>query len=216
MIFANTRRKPMKILFLVPIAVFLVFLPWFQGISVGLNNDVMIDGITTSSVVVMTITLVFSLISWCLISWAAKGLSLSGILIAIILGASIVIPFFDVLGPMAGVILGVVAGFLAFIFEQTIHHNRFAAITVIGLAITYVILTVLVLTSSQTSHVWDTDDGIGSWSGTAEGIEKSGFENFFDNNIGFVFFLVIVPSLIITQLIIREKKIMIIVLRKNN
>ena len=199
----------MKIFFLAPIAVFLVLLPLFQGSSGGLNNEVTVDGITKSSVIVMTITLVFSLISWCLISWAAKHISLSGVLIAIILGTSIVIPFLDVLGPMAGVILGVVAGFLAFIFEKMRYHNtrnRFAVITAIILASTYVVLTVLVLTVTQTSHTWDTGDGIGSWTGTAEGIEKSGFENIFNNNIGFVFFLVIIPSLIITQLIIRERK----------
>ena len=198
----------MKILFLTPIAVFLVLLPWFQGFSGGLNNEVMADGITKNSVIVMTITLVFSLISWCLISWAAKHLSISGVLIAIILGASIVIPFLDVLGPMAGVILGVVAGFLAFIFEKMKYHNtrnRFTVIAVIILVSTYVILTVLVLAVTQTSHAWDTGDGIDSWTRTAEGIEKSGFENFINNNIEFVFFLVIIPSLIITQLIIRER-----------
>ena len=195
----------MKTKLLIIIAVFLVLLPWFQGLSLGINNEVMVDGVTTSAIIVMTITLIFSLISWSLFSWASKNFSPLGVPLAIISGASIVIPFLQVLGPMTGVIIGIVAGFVAFMLQKTINtKNRPIVIAGITLASTYFVLFILVL-AVQDSYIWDTGEGIGSWTGTAEGVEESGFDNVF-NNIGFGFFLVIIPSLIITELILRGKK----------
>ena len=198
----------MKTRLLIPIAVFLVLLPWIQGLSTGINNEVMVDGITTSAVIVMAITLAFSLISWALFSWATKNITFSGIFLAIILGVSLVIPFLQVLGPMAGILVGIVAGFVAFLFQQKMKHtakNRPILLASTTLVVSYVILIMIVLTVSQTSHVWNTDNGIGSWRGTTDEIEESIFYNIFNSDIEFVFFFAIVPSLIITYRMLGEK-----------
>ena len=73
-------------------------------------------------------------------------------------------------------------------------------IAVLTLAAAYLALILLVL-AAQSSH-----SGIDSWSGTAEGIEESGFDNIFNNGIGFAYFLVIIPSLAATVLALRVGK----------
>lgn len=198
----------MKTVLLIPIVVFLVSLPWLQGLNIGINNEVMVDGVTTSAIVVITTTLSLSLISWALFSWASKSITSSGVLLAIISGASLVIPFLQVLGPMAGIMVGMVAGFVAFMLQKKMKepaNNRPVVIASTTLGSTYIVLIMIVLTVSQTSHVWDTGDGVGSWTGTAEDVEESGFDNLFNNGIGFAFFFATIPSLIITELIIGRK-----------
>jgi Amt family ammonium transporter len=199
----------MRVTFLISITTFLVLIPWAQGLSVGTNNEVTVDGITTSAFIVMAITLTFSLISWFLFSWASKSIALSGALLAIISGAFLVIPFLQVLGPMAGIMVGIVTGFVAFMLQKKMNdgaRNRPVIIAGSILGSAYVVLIIIVLTTSQISHVWDTGDGVGSWTGTAEGAEKTGFSNVFGNNIGFVFFFATIPCLIITELVIRRKR----------
>ena len=194
---------------LVTAAIFLVGSPWFHGLSFGLSNEVMIDGMTVSATIVITVTLAFSLASWSLLSWASKSnIALPGALLGIISGASLVNPFLQVLGPMAAVIVGVVAGFVAFMLQQkmnTPEKNRplMVALTTLGAA--YFVLSIIVLAVNG-PHIWDTSNGIGAWSGTPEGMERSGFDNVFGNNIGFESFLVVIPALIITVLVIRREK----------
>ena len=199
----------MKTRFLIPIATFLLLLPWIQGLNTGINNGVMVDGITTSAVIVMTITLVFSLISWIMFSWASGNIIFSGVLLAIISGASLVIPFLQVLGPMAGILIGIVAGFVAYMFQQKLKdtaNNRPVWIASATLVVSYAMMIMVVLMTSQVSHVWDTGDGIGSWSGTINEIEESIFYNVFNNDIEFLFFFAIVPSLIIMWTVIGKRK----------
>lgn len=198
----------MKTGFLIIIATFLVLLPWFQGINVGFNNEVMVDGITVSAIIVMTITLVSSLATWCALSWATKNIRLHGILLAIISGSSIILPFLQVLGPMAAIMVGITGGFAAFMLQKKMldpAKNRPVVISGITFAAAYFALTILVL-SAQSSHIWDTGDGIGAWEGTPEGIEEKEFDNILANNIKFGFFFVIIPSLIATGLITRTRK----------
>ena len=77
-------------------------------------------------------------------------------------------------------------------------------VAAVTLAATHLALTLLIL-SAQSSHAWDTGDGIGTWTGTAEGIEERGFENAFNNGIGFVYLTVTVPSLAATVWVIQRK-----------
>ncbi|QLH06143.1 hypothetical protein [Nitrosopumilus ureiphilus] len=198
----------MKTRFLIIIAILLVLLPWISGLEFGINNQVMVDGITISATVVMSITIVFSLVSWFLFSWASKNIKFAGVLLSIITGASLVIPFTQVLGPMTGVIVGVVAGFAAFMLQKKMMppaKNQSLIIATITIVATYFVLIMIVLVS-QTTPLWDAGNGIGAWTGTAEMMEETGFDNILNNNIGFVFFLVIIPSLIITGWVIQDKK----------
>lgn len=189
------------------VAIFLVLLPWFQNISVGVN-EVMVDGITVSAVIVMTITLTFSVISWSLFAWAYKKISLTGVLLGIISGACLVIPFLQVLGPMAGVIVGVVAGFVAFMFQKTMDSttNRPVVIVAITLAAAYAVLILMVLSANvHSSTLWDTGGGVGAWTGTVEKIESPRLDHVVKTSIGFTFFVAIISSLIMTARIMQRK-----------
>lgn len=57
----------------------------------------------------------------------------------------------------------------------------------------------------QVPGAWDTGDGIGYWSGTAEGMES---QNVFliKESLGFIFFFIIIPSFVILGIIIKGKR----------
>lgn len=195
-----------KIPVLAVVAAFLLLVPWVGMLDFG---RIGVDGIAISAVAVMTLAVFSSMTSWSVLSWASKSLRPAGILLSVITGASLVIPFIEVLGPMAAVVVGIVAGFSAFMLQKKMAdpaRKYPVAIAAATLAAAYLALILLVL-SIQSSHVWDTGDGIGSWSGTVEGIEESGFGNILNSGIGFVYFLVIVPSLAATVLVFRAGKI---------
>ncbi|MDH3340993.1 MAG: hypothetical protein OEL84_06885 [Nitrosopumilus sp.] len=197
----------MKTRFLIIIAAFLMLLPWFQGFDIGMNNEVMMDGITTSAIAVMIITIIFSLVSWFLFSWASKNIKFTGIPLSIITSASLVIPFLQVLGPMAAVIIGVVAGFTAFMLQKKITspaENKFLLVATVTIVVTYSVLITMILVT-QTNSIWDTGDGIGAWTGTAKLLKNPGVYTILRNHVGFAFFLAIILSLIITGLIVRKK-----------
>ena len=164
----------MKTRLLIIIAVFVVLIPWIKGLEFSMNNQVMADGITISAITVMTITVVFSIMSWFLFSWASRNIKFMGISLSVIAGASLVIPFLQVLGPMAGVVVGVVAGFTSFMIQKKVvdsTQNTSVVIAAITIVATYFVLTLMVLAVQTSTHVWDTGDGIGAWTGTADGIE---------------------------------------------
>jgi len=193
----------MKTRLLIIIAVSLVLIPWIRGFNFNPYNGIMIDGITVSAVVIMSITTILSLLSWFLFSWASKNIKPAGIPLSIITGVSLIMPFIGNLGPMAGIIVGIVAGFAAFMLQKKMVNStshKPLIIAAITMGATYFVLILMILAVQSDSN------GIGEWTGTAEGIEEKGFDNIFNNNIGFIFFLMIIPSLIITGLIIRDKK----------
>ena len=199
------RRIPI----LAVIAAFLLLVPWAGMLD--FNPDrIQIDGIATSAVIVMTLAVLFSMVSWSVLSWASKSIKPTGILLSVITGAALIIPFIQVLGPMAAVPVGVAAGFSAFMLQKKAvdpTRNRPVMVAAATLTAGYLILAILVL-AVQGSHVWDASDGIGSWSGTPEGIEASGFDDVFNNGIGFAHLLVIIPSLAATGLVLRKGKMM--------
>ena len=157
---------------LIAVAVFLVLVPWFELLSFGAGNEIMVDGIATSAVIVLVIAVGFSLTSWLVISWISKGIRLPGIALGVITGAALAVPFLQVLGPMAGVVVGVVAGFVAFLFQKKMadpKENRPLITAVATLAVAYFVLIVVSLVFTPTS-IWD--DGIVEWYGTAGGLES--------------------------------------------
>ncbi len=212
-LFGNLIRPKNRNRLLLAVAVFLVLFPWLQNIDVGFfNNEVMVDGITVSATIVMVITLTFSLISWGLFAWASKNISPAGATLGIISGSSMIIPFLQVLGPMAGIVVGTVAGFVAFMFQKTIDRTTTATnhpimIAASTLTATYVVLILMILTVQDSSFdIWDTGNGIGSWTGTVEEMEGSALDHAIKSDIGFASFVAVIPSLIMTGLIIRGKK----------
>lgn len=185
----------------------LVLYPWIRGLSFWAGSGVMVDGITVSAAVVMAATLTFSLASWGLLSWASRSVTLPGALLAAISGASLANPFLQVLGPMAAVVLGVVAGFVAFMLQQKMNapgrrRPLVAALATLGAA--YLVLGAAVLASGA-AHPWDGGSGIGAWTGTAEGLAESGLGSAFGSWDGLGSFLVVVPALVVAVLAVRRE-----------
>ncbi|QLH07151.1 hypothetical protein [Nitrosopumilus ureiphilus] len=154
----------MKTRLLIIIAAFLVSIPWIRGLEFGMNNQVMWNGITINSIIVMTLTIMFSLMSWVLFSWASKNIKPIGIPLSIITGTSLLIPFSQVLGPMAGIIVGIVAGFAAFMLQKKIispAQNTSLIIAAITIVATYFVLILMILAIQTSSFVWNTGGVIG-------------------------------------------------------
>ncbi|MCV0366223.1 MAG: hypothetical protein K5798_03025 [Nitrosopumilus sp.] len=54
--------------------------------------------------------------------------------------------------------------------------------------------------------MWDTANGIGEWSGTAQGFEETKPGIFIEENHRFILFFIIVPIMIISGLVIWDKR----------
>jgi len=166
----------MKTKLLIIIAVFLVLIPWIQALDYDPYNGIRVDGIAISATIAMTLTITFSLVSWFLLSWASKNIKSAGIPLSIITGASLILPFFQVLGPMAAIIIGVVAGLVAFMLQKKMINptqNKSLKIAAITIGATYFVLTLMIVAIHTPLHVvWDAGDGIGAWTGTPEGMER--------------------------------------------
>lgn len=191
---------------LIGIAIFLVTLPWLQGLELSSNSEVMVDGITISALIVIALALIFSLITWGLFSWASKKFSLVGIYLAIISAASLTIPFIQSLGPMAAIPIGITAGFVGFMLQRRTQFketNKPILISVLTLFAAYLILGTLIV-ASQNGNLWDTGNGIDSWSGTPEGLEEINLQNTIVQNIQIGYFMAIIPSLMITIMVLRK------------
>ncbi|WP_371504271.1 hypothetical protein [Nitrosopumilus adriaticus] len=56
-----------------------------------------------------------------------------------------------------------------------------------------------------TSNVWNSDNGIGQWSGTADGMEEPAIPINLNDNSGFIFWHVIVPAFAILLIYQKDK-----------
>lgn len=56
-----------------------------------------------------------------------------------------------------------------------------------------------------TNNVWNSNNGIGEWSGTAEGMEKSSTLVDLKNNSGFIFWHIILPTFAILLIYQRDR-----------
>jgi len=160
--------------FLIVIAVGLVLFPLIPLLQFHMGSQVMTDGFSVSGSTVWLISIVFSMISWFLFAWASKSIKVEGIPLSLISAAVLIIPFHGVLGPMASVIVGLVAGFVAFMFHKHIaNRDKKSLITTIAtVTASYLALTMMIILASNTFQIWDTGDSIGAWSGTADGMER--------------------------------------------
>ena len=164
----------MKTIFLMIIAVGLILFPLIQLLQYHMGHEVMNDSFSVSGSIVWLISIIFSMISWFLFAWASKNIKTAGIPLSIISGVFLIIPFHDMLGPMASVIVGLVAGFVAFMFHTyvTNRDKKSLIITITTVVVYYLALSIMIILASNTLHMWDTGDGVGAWSGTADGMER--------------------------------------------
>lgn len=156
----------MKIRVLVIIG-FFASLTYVGYLSIGLSREVMIDEITVSTLVVTVLSIVFSVLSWFLFSWASKNLSLQGIMLSVITGVVIIIPFNRDLGPIAGILMGLAGGFAAYMIGQKIatSKNKFLIIGLGTIAASCIIVSLLI-SSVQTISPWDAGNKVESWNKT--------------------------------------------------
>ena len=140
-----------RIPILATIAAFLLLIPWVEMLHFDLGR-IQVDGIHTTAAIAMTLAVFFSMASWWILSRASKDVRPVGILLSIITGASLVIPFIQVLGPMAAVLVGIVAGFSAFMLQKKAAEparNRPVIVAAAALAAAYLALTIIVLAAQS-------------------------------------------------------------------
>lgn len=105
---------------LIGIICIIILFPLYGLLGFFYNQEVMVDGITVSAHTVMYSSIILSVFSWFLFAWATKRIVLEGFLHSVILGYLFVIPFVNILGPMASIIVGIIAGFSAFMVQKKI------------------------------------------------------------------------------------------------
>ncbi len=112
---------------------------------------------------------------------------------------------------MAGIIVGVVAGFAAFMIQKKITNstgNKPLIISTITLVSAYSVLFTMILVSQTNyfSHSWDTRYSIGEWTSTAEGMEQQPL--MFNNlkiHLNYFLSLIALPTLIMIWIAIKYK-----------
>ena len=147
----------MKTRLLIILAGFCLSLSWWVSFNTG--SEVMADGITISTVIVTVSSVAFSILSWFLFSWATHSLNFKGIMLSVITGVVLITPFSGVLGPMAAVLVGLVAGFVAHMIQKKITcstTNRPLIIGAITVVASYSILFAIILSVQTTIPIWDT------------------------------------------------------------
>jgi len=210
-----------RLILLIIVAVLVLLFPLIPLLQFHMGNQVMMSGFTVSGSIVLLLSIIFSIFSWFLFAWASKNIKWSGIPLSIISGAALMISFHGILGPMAAIIVGVVAGFAAFMLQKKMinpTHNKPLIIAAVTMGAAYFVLIMMFLAVQPTPHVWDTGDGVGARTVTAEGLNLNpdlspSYALDFSMSLNSVF--VVVPImlgtisliLIIPHLILKKKKI---------
>ena len=188
---------------IVIIAALFTSFPLIQLLQFQVGNGVMVDGISISALIVIPLAIGFSLMSWFLLSLASKNVPPMGIFLGISTGALLLVPLSQTFGPMAAIIIGIVAGVVAFLFQQKLTHSTKNKSLIAGIAI--ILVSYLVLFTMIYLAQTNTDDGIGEWSGTAEGMEPQGV--YFGNIeplVNYILLLIVLPSLVIAWIKSKE------------
>ncbi|AJM91730.1 ammonium transporter [Nitrosopumilus piranensis] len=154
----------MKIKFLIITSSLVVLFSLISLIQNSVGNQIMVGGITVSSSIVLLLSIIFSMFSWFLFAWASKTFKVFGISLSIISGAALVAPFHDILGPMAAIVIGIVAGSVAHMVQKYLKNSdNKSLIIAMGIATaTYLVLFVVIFLIYPTPHIWDTVYGGGT------------------------------------------------------
>ena len=130
-------------------------------------GHVMVDGITTSAVIVTVLSVVFSIVSWFLFSWATRSINTNGVMLSVIVGFVLIAPFNGGFGPTAAILVGLVAGFAAYNFQKKItapKNNKPLIIGIIAIVTSYAVLFLVIISVQPAFHSWDTGFYIGGGS----------------------------------------------------
>lgn len=158
---------------------FLLSVSWISYLGFGwlgfTGNEVMVDGITVSAIIVTILSVVFSIMSWFLFSWATRSINYKGVMLSVITGVVMITPFRGDLGPMAAVLVGLVAGFAAHMIQKKITiptRNKPLVIGAVTIAASYAILFAMIVSVQTTTSIWDDGSGVGAWTETPKGMQQ--------------------------------------------
>lgn len=154
----------MRTALLALVAAFLVLTVWLQWTGTDSAGEIHLDGISRSGAIVTAASATSSLICWLLIARLSGRYGVGGIILCIITGVSLVLPFLSALGPSAGVVVGAVAGFAASRLQRrmdvtTQRRSLMVAVPVLATAYLVLVATTLAVTSPP---LWE-DAGSSPW-----------------------------------------------------
>jgi Amt family ammonium transporter len=158
----------------IPMVVLGAGILWFGWFGFNAGSEVMVDGITVSAWTVTNTATGMAAVTWVLMSWAHTGKpSIVGAASGAVAGLVTITPASGWVGPMAAIIMGIAAGTVCYACVAFKNARKWDdALDVWGIH-GMGGLTGAILTGTLASpHVWDTGDGIGAWTGTAEGMEQ--------------------------------------------
>jgi Amt family ammonium transporter len=158
----------------IPFVVLGASILWFGWFGFNAGSEVMVDGITVSAWVVTNTATGMAVVTWILMAWAHTGKpSVVGAASGAVAGLVCITPAAGWVGPMAAIIIGIAAGSVCYGCVAFKNARKWDdALDVWGIH-GMGGLTGAILTGTLASpHIWDTGDGIGAWTGTAEGYEQ--------------------------------------------
>ena len=158
----------------IPMVVLGAGLLWFGWFGFNAGSEVGVDGITVSAWTVTNTATGMAALTWVLMSWAHTGKpSIVGAASGAVAGLVAITPASGWVGPMASIIIGIAAGTICYACVSFKNARKWDdALDVWGVH-GMGGLTGAILTGTLASpHIWDTGDGIGAWTGTAEGMEQ--------------------------------------------
>jgi len=147
---------------------------WFGWFGFNAGSEVMADGIAASAWSVTNISAGMASVTWMLVSWAHTGKpSIVGAATGAVAGLVAITPASGWVGPMAAIIIGIVAGMVCYGAVAFKNSRKLDdALDVWGVHGIGGLTGAILVGTFASPHIWDTGDGIGAWTGTPEGLEQ--------------------------------------------
>ena len=117
-------------------------------------------------------------VTWVLLSWAHTGKpSIIGAATGTIAGLGTITPASGWVGPMGALIIGIAAGCVCYAAVAYKNAKKWDdALDVWGVHGMGGLTGTILAGTLASPHIWDTGDGIGAWTGTAEGMEQQAIQ----------------------------------------
>ena len=162
----------------VPMVVLGAGILWFGWFGFNPGSEVMVDGITVSAWMATNIAAGMGTVTWVLLSWAHTGKpSIVGAATGTIAGLGTITPASGWVGPMGALIIGIAAGAVCYGAVAFKNARKWDdALDVWGVHGMGGLTGTILVGTLASPHIWDTGDGIGAWTGTAEGMEQQSIQ----------------------------------------